>query len=113
MKPGKKAGPGGSPKDLYKKCKTKLLTSLLEMFLYRFRNETLPPYMNGALNILLPKPEKPPNKCENVRPKRLLNSDLKILCKILAKREQNLMPEIIDLKVLKRSKICIYEILIL
>ncbi len=86
LKTGKTPGPDGLPTEIYKKFKAKLLSPLFDMFSESFRKRTLPVSLRGALITLLPKPGKPCNKCENLRPISLLNVDLKILCKILARR---------------------------
>lgn len=65
------------------------------MYLDSFEKGILPTSLRGALITLLPKPGKPCNKCENLRPVSLLNVDLKILCKILARRMEKILPEII------------------
>lgn len=96
MKLGKRAGPDGIPIDIYRKFKDKLLTPLLDMITETFERNCLPPSLNEALIVLLPKPGKPPTKCENLRPISLLNSDLKIICKILARRLQNILPNVIN-----------------
>ena len=56
----------------------------------------LPFSLTGAMITLLPKAGKPNNKCENMRPISLLNADLKVLCKILARRVEEIIPTIID-----------------
>lgn len=96
MNSGKQAGPDGIPIDLYKKCKDKLLIPLLDMFTEAFEKSEFPSSMNHSLITLLPKPGKPPDKCENLRPLSLLNSDLKIICKLLAIRLQKILPDIIN-----------------
>lgn len=86
MKSGKASGPDGLPIDIYKKFKSKLQSPLLEMFYESLQNGIFPPSLRGALITLLPKPGNPSDKCENMRPISLLNSAVKILCKILANR---------------------------
>lgn len=66
------------------------------MFQESFHNGILLTSLTGAQMTLLPKPGKPNNKCENFRPISLLNVDLKILNKILARRLEKIIPDVID-----------------
>lgn len=95
LKTGKAPGPDGLPTEIYREFKTKLLSPLFDMFSDSFEKGILPVSLRGALITLLPKPGKPCNKCGNLRPISLLNVDLKILCKILARRLERFLPDLI------------------
>lgn len=95
MNAGKTAGPDGLPIDIYKMFKDKLVAPLYEMFKESYANGILPPSLREALIIVLPKPGKPKTKCGNLRPISLLNSDTKILCKVIARRLEGILPSIV------------------
>lgn len=65
------------------------------MFLESYTNGYLLPSMREVLIVLLPKPGKANNKCENMRPISLINTDTKILSKILLRRLEVVLPEIV------------------
>lgn len=60
-----------------------------------FEKEALTRTLNQALIILLPKQGKPSNKYENMRPISLLNSNLNIICKVLVRQIQKILPDLI------------------
>lgn len=95
LKGGKTPGPDGIPIELYEIFKTKLLPPLLDLYRESFGRGSLPPSLNTAIITLLFKPGKPSTQCGFYRPISLLNNDLKILCKVLAKRLELILPKMI------------------
>lgn len=96
LRGGRTPGPDGIPIDFYKKFKKKLASPILNMIKESYQQGVLPPSLRGELIMLLLKPNKLKTKCESYRPISLLNSDTKILSKILAKRLENVLPNIVD-----------------
>ncbi len=97
MKGGKAPGPDGIPIELYKVFHHKLICPLLDMYQESLNNGALPPSLNTAVITLLLKPGKTPTDCGSYRPISLLNNDLKILCKVLAKRIELHLPKIVHI----------------
>lgn len=95
MNSNKAAGPDGIPIDIYKEFKEKLISPLLDMFTEAFQQGCLPFSLRSALITLILKPEKPPIECGSYRPISLLNSDAKIIAKVLAMRLEEVLPQLI------------------
>lgn len=56
---------------------------------------SLPPSPSTAIIILILKPGKSSTQCESYRPISLLNTHLKILCKVLAKMFDPILPKMV------------------
>uniref|UniRef100_A0A3Q3BAI7 Reverse transcriptase domain-containing protein n=1 Tax=Kryptolebias marmoratus TaxID=37003 RepID=A0A3Q3BAI7_KRYMA len=96
LKSGKSPGPDGIPLDLYKIFKNKLLQPLYNMLLESYTIKELPPSLRNAIITVLPKPGKSPTRCESFRPISLINSDAKIISKVLAIRLEKFLPSLSD-----------------
>lgn len=96
MQNGKSPGPDGFPIDFYKKFSKQLAPLLLDMFDDAMSKSKLPNSLNEATITLLLKPGKDASKCGSYRPISLLNTDLKILSKLLATRLEKTLPYIIS-----------------
>lgn len=89
---GRAPGPHGLPVEFYKKCKNKLAQPLLDMFK---EIGTLPDSLRLATITLILKPNKPHTDCASYRGISLMGCDMKILCKVLAKRLERHVPKLI------------------
>lgn len=96
MQSGKSPGPDGLPSDFYKKFSPELSPFLCQVFSDSFDSGELPLTFNQACISLLLKKGKDPLECASYRPISLLNTDVKILAKILALRLENVLPSIIS-----------------
>lgn len=86
MKSGKAAGPDGFPNEFYKAFSKQLSPFLSLLFAECQENSTLPPTFYQASISLLLKKDKDPLEPGSYRAISLLNSDYKILTKLLAQR---------------------------
>lgn len=97
MKGGKAAGPDGLPVDIYKLFKDQLTEPLLAMYEEAFQQGRLPDSLRSALITLILKPDKSPTNCASYRPISLLNTDAKIIAKVMARRLEPVLPTVINL----------------
>ncbi len=97
MSGGKTAGPDGLPIDIYKIIKDKLIKPLLTMYEEAFQRGCLPDSLRNALITLILKPNKSPTNCTSYRPISLLNTDAKIIAKVIARRLEPVLPSVISL----------------
>nr|XP_057934911.1 F-box only protein 8 isoform X1 [Doryrhamphus excisus] len=95
MPNNKAPGPDGFPAEFYKTFWSLLAPVFFKMVQEIKENARLPPYMNSATISLLLKSEKDPTLPSSYRPISLINADLKIICKVLARRLEKVTPHII------------------
>ncbi|KAG7478922.1 hypothetical protein JOB18_012902 [Solea senegalensis] len=100
MQSGKAPGPDGYPIEFYKKFSTKLAPLILEMLNDSVGTGALPRTLTEASITLIPKSGKDKTQCGSYRPISLLNSDIKILAKILARRLESVTGELMQSKLL-------------
>ncbi len=96
MQSGKSPGPDGFPTDLFKKFSDQLSPLLLSVFEESLSVKSLPPTMRQAVISLILKKDKNPLECSSFRPISLLNTDAKVLAKVLARHLEGILPSVIS-----------------
>lgn len=96
MRSGKSPGPDGYPVEFFKNFLNQLVPLLLEVYEDSLQRGFLPPTLMQASISLLLKKDKDPTKCSSYRPISLLNVDVKILAKVLARRLETVLPTVIS-----------------
>ena len=95
MQSGKSPGPDGFPVEFFFKFAKDLSPLMLSMFNESYSSGHLPETLNQAFICLLHKKGKDPLCCQSYRPISLLNLDYKILAKTLARRLENVLPDLV------------------
>jgi exonuclease III len=92
---GKTPGTDGLSSDFYKKFWPLLKKYFLNMVNNVYKNKELTSDQKRGVISLLPKPDKDLTQVKNWRPISILNTDYKILTKILANRIKPILPSLI------------------
>uniref|UniRef100_A0A8C5LTV4 Reverse transcriptase domain-containing protein n=1 Tax=Leptobrachium leishanense TaxID=445787 RepID=A0A8C5LTV4_9ANUR len=88
LRPAKTPGPDGFSAEYYKLLEGHLVPHLLSLFNNILQGKAPPPSFNMSRMIMIPKPDKDPLLITSYRPISLLNTDLKLLSAIMARRLQ-------------------------
>ena len=70
---------------------------MIHRFNFAFDSRSLSISQRWGIITLIPKPNKDTTLLNNLRPTSLLNTDYKILTKVIAKRLEKVLPKIINL----------------
>jgi len=86
----------GLQAEFYKHFWKELYADMLHSFNYAYDSGKLSISQRRGIITLIPKPNKDTTVLDNLRPISLLNTDYKLLTKIIAKRLERVLPKIIN-----------------
>uniref|UniRef100_A0A8C5LQL6 Reverse transcriptase domain-containing protein n=1 Tax=Leptobrachium leishanense TaxID=445787 RepID=A0A8C5LQL6_9ANUR len=95
MKTGRSPGPDGLSIEYYKTFRSSLLPHLASVFASLQEGSSFHMATTAASITILPKPNRDHTLCANYRPISLLNSDLKMLSRVLADRLKQFLPRLV------------------
>lgn len=95
MSANKSPGPDGFPVEFYNQFWPELCPILIPMLEEFFQKGTLPESMNTACISVILKSGKDPFECSSYRPLSLLNADYKLITKLMARRLEKFLPQLI------------------
>lgn len=96
LKGNKLPGPDGFPSEWYKHFRHTVIPLLTSCFNHVLGGREPSPSWKHAFISVIPKVGKDATECSSYRPISVLNIDYKIFATILAKRLENIIPELID-----------------
>lgn len=91
----KSPGPDGFVREYYRSFKQILSPHLVGLFNGAVASASFPSEMLKALIITLPKPGKDLTEPQNFRPISLLDNDLKLYAKLIARRVNEVLPDFV------------------
>lgn len=89
-------GADGYPSEFYKLFREIILPMLKESFNYVLNGGEPPVSWRQAVISVIPKPGKDKTNCSSYRPISVLNIDYRLFASILAKRLEDIIPDLID-----------------
>ena len=92
----KSPGTDGFQAEFYRHFWKELHSDMLQCFDYAYGSGKLSISQRRGIITLIPKPNKDTTVLDNLRPISLLNTDYKILTKVIAKRLEKVLPKIIN-----------------
>lgn len=96
MQSGKTPGPDGFPTEFFKQFSKPLSSKFAAVRLETHQRGSLPPSLTEAFITFITKKGRDPVDCASYHPISLLNTDAKILAKVLALRLDEALPHIIS-----------------